>query len=184
MSRFNTMTQSTSGLHDRLQAAAGDKTYRHLAEVTGINHETVRRYMQGGAPSVEFIASICAQLGINYEWLLTGKGPMKSADVRGHALKTSTPSELLGAMASSVERLAERVDRLEVFVQTMETRLRAGGQAQLVGVPQGVIEDKLNHHGPKLSAGSVPAAPAVGAGRARAGDIAGAIAQRPRPDAD
>ena len=111
-------------LHDRLVLAAGERTYKQLAELTGQNQETVRRYMQGNAPSVEFIAAFGNSLGLNGSWLLTGHGPMRLGEVRTEALREADVSELLTAMADTLSQLINRVERLEVFLQTLETRLR------------------------------------------------------------
>ena len=116
---------TTSPLHVRLNDAAGTRTFRALAQITGHNHETVRRYMQGAAPSVEFVSAFCQNLGLNANWLLTGHGPMNASDIRGDALALANPSELLGATAGALEKLDDRVARLEIFVSTIETRLRA-----------------------------------------------------------
>jgi len=113
-----------SPIHERLSAVAGRLTYREIAERTGAHPETVRRYMQGHSPSVEFLAAVCAHLGINGEWMLTGRGPMRARDIRQAALREANAGELLTAMAETLERLRDRVERLEVFVHTMETRLR------------------------------------------------------------
>jgi len=115
---------SSTAIHDRMNAAAGERTFRHLGELTRTNSETVRRYMSGQAPSAEYLASFCEALAVNAGWLLTGRGPMKLADVRTHALRQADPAELLSAMAETLERLIDRVERIEVFVQTLETRVR------------------------------------------------------------
>ncbi len=112
-----------SGLHERLNAAAAGRSFRHLADLTGTNAETVRRYMQGQAPSVEFLSALCRSLGVCADWLLSGRGPMKSADLRRYALDEADPSELLTAMANTIELLLQRVERLEVYAQTLEARL-------------------------------------------------------------
>lgn len=112
-------------LHERLKAAVGARTFRHLSELTGTHHETVRRYMQGQMPSVEFVSALCGSLGLNANWMLTGRGPMRLADVRAASLQQADASELLAAMAATIEVLIKRVERLEVFLQTMEVRLRA-----------------------------------------------------------
>lgn len=117
-------------LHERLASVVGQRSSRHIGDLTGTNHETVRRYIAGYAPSVEFLQSLCKAFGVSGEWMLTGKGPMKAADIRATALREADPGELLTAMATSVETLISRVDRLELFLQTMETRLRALGTLQ------------------------------------------------------
>ncbi len=80
--------------------------------------------MQGQAPSVDFLAALCLALGINEQWLISGRGPMRANQLKTYALRDASPSELLSAMASTIERIAERVDRLELFITSMETRLR------------------------------------------------------------
>jgi len=114
-----------SQLHVRLKAATSGKSHRALADLTGLPPETVRRYMLGQAPSVEFLTRLGAHLRLNGEWLLTGRGPMRSDDIRSHALREANAAELLNAMATTLERLIERVERVEVFLQTLEVRLRA-----------------------------------------------------------
>lgn len=120
----------TNGLHDRLEAAAGDRTYRDLALMTATNPETVRRYMQGQAPSAEFLAALCGALGVSGDWLLTGRGPMLASDVEGHALRRASASDLLTAMSDSVERLMDRMERVELFVNTIEVKLRAAREGK------------------------------------------------------
>lgn len=117
-----------SGLHERLLAVVGDQTYRALGDETGHNAETVRRYMQGQSPSVEFLAAVCATQGVSADWLLTGEGPMRAPEARRRAAAQANPGEILSAVAGTLERLMARVDRIEVFVQTLETRVRAGGR--------------------------------------------------------
>ncbi|MEZ6241870.1 MAG: helix-turn-helix domain-containing protein [Phycisphaerales bacterium] len=133
-------------LHDRLSAAVGKRTYRSLSDLTGVHPETVRRYMQGQAPSIEFVSAICASLKLNGDWVLTGRGPMRTDEVRREALRAADPSELLAAIAESLEAFGDRVDRLERFVQGLETRIRgssgriAGGDE--LGEPPGDVEAK------------------------------------------
>ena len=80
--------------------------------------------MQGAPPSAAFLTNLCRTLGISGEWLLSGQGPMKVRDMRRHALKHADPNELMGAIANTLTHLIERVDRLERFVQLMETKLK------------------------------------------------------------
>ncbi len=115
---------SSNGLHLRLRSVVGQRTYRELCELTGINAETVRRYVLGQPPSVDFVMGLCKSQGVNPTWLLTGEGPMRASEVKSFALRDANAHELLTAVAFTLERLAERVGRLEVFLQTMETRLR------------------------------------------------------------
>jgi hypothetical protein len=112
-------------LHQRIRAVVGQRSFREVADLTQTHPETVRRYVQGQAPSVEFLTALCQKMKINSTWLLTGHGPMHETDVRSFALREANPSELLAAVAQSLELLTDRVIRLEAFVQTLEARLRA-----------------------------------------------------------
>lgn len=120
--------ETASPLHERLLAATGDRTYRKVGEMTGTHPETVRRYLQGQSPSVEFVTALCSALSISGEWLLTGEGPMRASDAKQHALSQADPGELLKAIAGTLDDLGDRLDRLELFVQALEVRVR--GKAQ------------------------------------------------------
>ena len=91
------MTQTT--LHDRLCTATGDRTVASLATMTHTPSETVRRYLTGQTPSPEFMSALCEKLRINGDWLLLGRGPMRTEQMRAAALEHADPSELLTAMA-------------------------------------------------------------------------------------
>lgn len=181
------------GLHERLRAAAGQRTNRTLSELTDTPPETVRRYMTTQAPAAEFLGLFCSSLGINGDWLLTGRGPMKTSDVQYHALGEARAGDLLGAMAGSIEVLIDRVDRTEKFVQTLETRVRAGnrGDGNSGGEDVGTvtIEAKPTKNGgahaqsPERTGGLQSSASRAATARERAKRIADAITGRPHPDA-
>ncbi|MFG0257394.1 MAG: hypothetical protein ACF8GE_05780 [Phycisphaerales bacterium JB043] len=157
---------SDSPLHQRIKAACGNRTYKSVAEATGHNAETVRRYLRGHTPSVEFLESLCASYALNATWLLTGSGPMHAKDVRGATLSQANPSDLLAAVAESLERLIDRVDRIESYVQMLDVRLR---------------HTSTNHdthtNGQDSTHDGTDAAD-----RSNADAVAGAIAQRSRQD--
>ncbi|MCC6660010.1 MAG: helix-turn-helix transcriptional regulator [Phycisphaerales bacterium] len=119
-----------SPLLERMRAAVGNRTHRHLSELTSASTESVRRYLEGRTPpSMDFLSELCRTLGVSGEWLLTGRGPMRSAEASARALSRAGVPELLAALANSVESLIERVERLETFLSTMETRVRGRGAA-------------------------------------------------------
>lgn len=179
-------------LTERLLAAAGDRTYRSLAELTSTNAETVRRYMQGQAPSVEFLAAVCVRLGISEQWLISGRGPMKTSQVRSHALNEASVSELLSAMARTLERLGERVDRLELFLSSLEVRLRGrniggpGPAPKDESTPKATasVEIKPQARTPAQSTESLDERSATNTAyiSKRAQHIADAVPERPRKD--
>jgi hypothetical protein len=169
-----------SGLHDRLREIAGDRTYRAIGELTRQNSETVRRYMQGQAPSVEFLAAICAAMGVSADWMITGRGPMFVGEAKSHALREANAAELLSAVATTLESLGNRLDRLEVFVQTLEARVRGGNgtpynarSAEGSAPAESRSEDEHTEPKPRGNAGD----------QSRAAAVADALTKRPPPAA-
>lgn len=179
-------------LHHRLRAAAADRSYRELGDLTSTHPETVRRYMQGAVPSIEFLSAFAGALGVSVEWLLTGAGAMRSKDLRPHVLREASVSELLNAMAQTIERLIMRVERLEAYMQTLETRIRANasdaptpldsrdGTQELIRTIEG-SEPGPSASGPSI--GSQRTQPGASSPDQRARSIADALPQRARPDA-
>lgn len=160
-----------NGLHDRLNAAVGDRTYRHIGEITQTHPETVRRYMQGQSPSVEFVAALAAALGLSGDWILTGRGAMKLDEARTHQLHESSAGELLSAVAGNLERLMERVERLEQYTQILETRLR------------GSLHNADSRTPEQLASAKHDQSPALVQQASRAQYLADALARRSPPDA-
>jgi len=161
-----------SGLHDRLRDVIGNRSYRAVGELTDHNPETVRRYMSGKAPSVEFVAAICHKLDVHADWLLTGRGPVRASEVRAAALRGASPEDLLRAMSSTLEQIVQRVDRVETYVQTLETRVRTRISTLLDDLDGRPAESRP--HFPSASLAPRP-------GRARR-SIAGALPPRSRHD--
>lgn len=183
----------TTALHERMQSMVGKTTFRALGQATSHNPETVRRYMSGQAPSVEFLSALVSAYSVNADWLLTGRGPRDRSEVRSAALSNADPNELMAAIACRMEDMCDRIDRIEVFVQTMETRLRASDVLDTADreSTERVAELKIN-----------PGAPTDGDDKGttihdrydtkqttddsvagRAGAIADALTRGPRPDA-
>lgn len=113
-----------SPLHERMRSVAGTRTFRHLSELTGTHPETVRRYMSGQPPSTEYLSALCHALNINGDWMLTGRGPMRVGEIEAHALRSASAPDLLSALAATVERLIDRVELLERYLQSMESHFR------------------------------------------------------------
>jgi len=57
-------------LAGRLRALFGTMTNREIADVTGHNHETVRRFLASGSPSVSFLVATSRACGVSVDWLL------------------------------------------------------------------------------------------------------------------
>lgn len=170
-----------SPLHERLLAAAGNRSYRQLADLTRTSKESARRYMTGTPPPADFLVGFCAALGINGDWLLTGRGPMYAREVERHVLTEAGPTDLMAAMAARVESILNRLERLEIFFQTTETRLLA----EIVRAEEriGRLHDgRAPAQDPAEARAAAPGQSGADA-QARAGRIADAIARRPPADA-
>jgi hypothetical protein len=168
-----------SAIHQRLRSVVATKTYRELGDMTGTNAETARRYILGQPPSLEFVVALCDKQGVSPTWLLTGDGPMRASEARSHALREANAHELLAAVADTLERLAERVGRLEVFLHTLETRLRvvgAEGGGESIGTGPG---SGGKAHGPSVAGGTQPGSPRP---RSDADYIADGIEPGPAPE--
>lgn len=113
----------TSPIHERLHTLLGHETYRAIGERTGFHAENVRRYMQGQTPPIQFLAAVCASTGASADWLLTGHITPRAPEER--APKDYTPDHVLTSLSQAVGSLTDRLERLERYVQTLETRLRA-----------------------------------------------------------
>lgn len=93
------MTESTEEqtINDRVHIAVGKMTYKKLGQLTDTHPETVRRYMNGYAPSAKFLANIAQEFGVSGEWLLTGRGPMLIADFTKYVIENAEPQTLMNA---------------------------------------------------------------------------------------
>lgn len=113
-------------LHTRLVEAAGDLSYRKLGTLTDTHPETVRRYMQGQAPSALFLAKLCLALGVSGQWLLTGRGPMLCEQMLASALGQANPSELMNALAQTMSSLTTNLEHLDHQVQRLSSKAASG----------------------------------------------------------
>ena len=115
-----------SDLHERMLIVVGDRTYRLVGELTDTHPETVRRYLQGQSPSIEFVTALCSAFGINTEWLLRGTGPERACDALGESLRTATPSQLLGVIGYTLDALSERIASLEAAMDRLQSSKATG----------------------------------------------------------
>lgn len=66
---------TVSSIRQRMQQAAAPNNASEVARMTCSSRETVRRYLTGGRPSVEFVVAFCRAFDVNPTWLLFGTGP-------------------------------------------------------------------------------------------------------------
>jgi len=113
-----------SPLNHRITQVVGSLSLRTLSDRLGIHEERVRRYLNGAAPSLEFVEAVCRAFGVSRQWLVTGRGPRHSLTDEADVLNEAEAGELLEAVSDALESLLERVDRLESFASALESRLR------------------------------------------------------------
>ena len=178
---FDQAEGSHDRLHDRLLTAVGDRTNRRIGDMTSTHPETVRRYLTGHAPSVDFISRLAHELGLNLNWLLTGRGPMRMAEIKPRALKEANATDLLTHVALAIETLESKVDRLERYTQALEIMIRQAQPVAPSGAHSGVEAKPgvgmTDEHAAKATGHT------TGDGAQRARAVADAVPQRPRPDA-
>jgi hypothetical protein len=96
------------GFHDRLRQAAGGRSNRQLADVTGLPIASIRRIVDGGEPTTEIVEALCIRMDLSADWLLLGRGPVHASDVRREALRQVPAADLIGSLAVAVRRRLER----------------------------------------------------------------------------
>lgn len=150
------MPESCSTLHERMHKVAAGRSYKQLSDLTGTHPETVRRYMQGQAPSTDFLSQLCIALELNADWLLLGRGPMLAPEAIDD---DASHTEQLRSMHASISTLTQRVASLEDLVRSLNARLHGARALLLSGEwtgpahDPGMIETKpaqhaAQHHNP------------------------------------
>lgn len=69
-----------------------------LARLTGASADAVRRYLRGAAVPPAFLASLAGAMGVSLNWLLSGRGPIRRAEVTSLALERASTAELFGEL--------------------------------------------------------------------------------------
>lgn len=93
------------GLPARLLLVCADMTFQHISDLTGIHAENVRRYVNGGTPSVEFVAAISLVTGTSLEWLILGVGVREKGCAAPLILDEVSLPELFAAIGRRVAAL-------------------------------------------------------------------------------
>lgn len=99
--------RGSGSLHDRINEVVRGLSFREVADITGLNAETIRRYVRGADPSVAFITRLCEAFDLSAEWLLHGRGPRNRDDAVEHALCSAGYGLLFAALADRLENRAE-----------------------------------------------------------------------------
>lgn len=121
---------------DRVREMVARFGHRRVADASGVSHETVRRITSlGHAPPVRVVTALCAELGVNGDWLLLGEGPRFSVNVARKALREASPAEILAALT---DQCGARIDELSIVE-------RAALLADRSGMSAGEIQALLLH---------------------------------------
>jgi len=99
---MNTQSMEVGSVHERIHLAAGGRSCGQVAKLTGTHAETTRRYLRGQMPSVEFIAGFADGVGVNLEWLITGRGPMNRPESQ-----PTMPASILEVVDRSISALED-----------------------------------------------------------------------------
>lgn len=100
-------------LQERLQSVCRPFSFREIADLTGSNHESVRRYLNGQNPGVLFVIRLCEVLHISADWLLLGRG---------------TPMYLAESAKVNDESLTRTLDALGEHFKQLALELAKSGQ--------------------------------------------------------
>lgn len=104
-------SEISDGITARVRLACEGLKVQRIAEITGGNRETVRRYLGGESePCAAFLAALCQGLNLSPAWLLLGIGtPQAAAEIK------LTPESLRSnkdAVAALVRELSLRLELL------------------------------------------------------------------------
>jgi len=100
-------------IQDRLRSLMDGRAATEVADRTGFHVDSVRRYIGGQKPSLEFLTAVCHAYGVSAEWLLEGFGEPHQDEAKVQALREADPADLLVVMAEQMAELRGRVERME-----------------------------------------------------------------------
>lgn len=72
--------QSPSTFADRLKELIGQQPANRFAREVDIGESLLRKYLAGATPGIDKVAQIAESTGTSVEWLVSGRGPVRSAD--------------------------------------------------------------------------------------------------------
>lgn len=72
------VTRLKKKLPQRIATVRGARSQRQFARDLGVFQQNVNRYENGTTPHTDFLITLAIAEGISLDWLLLGKGRMKS----------------------------------------------------------------------------------------------------------
>ena len=73
-----TLKRLKGSLPNRIAKVRGDRSQRAFARDLGVFQQNVNRYENGTMPHADFLITLAMKEKVSLEWLLLGKGPLKS----------------------------------------------------------------------------------------------------------
>ncbi|PHQ78545.1 MAG: hypothetical protein COB69_09750 [Phycisphaera sp.] len=75
-------SQCAAGISERLKEVTAGHSCKQIAEMYGISSESIRRYLRGGRPSVQFLIDVALQTETSLDWLILGRGARNYKDAK------------------------------------------------------------------------------------------------------
>jgi len=99
-------------LTTRIRMVLSGYTFASVGRKTGFSAESVRRYMLGDRPPVNFLFAICQHYDVSADWLLCGLGAPSRGDIVGQLTLRATASELCAAAERQMESTKQSLTEL------------------------------------------------------------------------
>ena len=135
----------------RMVMATERLTVSQLADAAGVSKSAMEKYLAGpSSPRATAIASLCANLGLNPEWLLFGYNENDWRRVRDFAFRAfvdllhdmkadaSLSAEFAALDASSKDFRTFAIDVSTMRAETLADKVRAARQASMKDYAEGV----------------------------------------------
>lgn len=122
MIRDNPHTNRQKGMHvmadlqSRLQICCDGLMNTEIAEMTSISSESVHRYLNGSAPSIEFITRLAVHTGTSLQWLLLGEGPQYACTLEEWYVARSSTAALTHELERRITALLDKLERIDRFI--------------------------------------------------------------------
>ncbi|MBL0927834.1 MAG: helix-turn-helix domain-containing protein [Phycisphaerales bacterium] len=94
---------SSTAISRRLLQALGTRSARDIALLTGFSAETIRRYLSGRSPSLQFVVALATRSDISLGWLLLGRLPQRRSQATAHAISQASFTELFKVLIERLE---------------------------------------------------------------------------------
>lgn len=130
-------SSSDNAIRERLKQIAGGVPQAEIARRTGTSRANVSRYLRTNRIPVSFAARCVEALGVNPDWLLTGKGSPMLADTARHG------GQLTGELLDIVQAL-NTVGQLRIGALGGHSHLRMLRELGDAMSRYGVLRDRLN----------------------------------------